>query len=181
MKRVLPFVLCLILLCGCADDGKSQFLEFVNVVSSAENISFSAKVSAQYSDKTAQFTLGYEQTADGASVSVIEPEMLRGIKANVTGKNLSLEYDGAMLDIGTLDDAVLSPMSSLPLIVQAMRNGHLEISWVEDDMLAARIIPADDYVVTLWSDSSLTPRSAEISYKENTVVLVEISDWSVSP
>ena len=108
MKRVLPFVLCLILLCGCADDGKSQFLEFVNVVSSAENISFSAKVSAQYSDKTAQFTLGYEQTADGASVSVIEPEMLRGIKANVAGKNLSLEYDGAMLDIGTLDDAELS-------------------------------------------------------------------------
>ena len=98
--------------------------------------------------------------------------MLRGIKANVMGKNLSLEYDGAMLDIGTLDDAELSPMSSLPLIVQAMRNGHLEISWVEDDMLAARIIPADDYVVTLWS--------AEISYKENTVVLVEISDWSVS-
>ena len=155
MKRVLPFVLCLILLCGCADDGKSQFLEFVNVVSSAENISFSAKVSA--------------------------PEMLRGIKANVAGKNLSLEYDGAMIDIGTLDDAELSPMSSLPLIVQAMRNGHLEISWVEDDMLAARIIPADDYVVTLWIDSSLTPRSAEISYKENTVVLVEISDWTVSP
>lgn len=111
MKRVLPFVLCLILLCGCADDGKSQFLEFVNVVSSAENISFSAEVSAQYSDKTAQFTLGYEQTADGASISVIEPEMLRGIKANVMGKNLSLEYDGAMLDIGTLDDAELSPMS----------------------------------------------------------------------
>ena len=106
--------------------------------------------------------------------------MLRGIKANVMGKNLSLEYDGAMLDIGTLDDAELSPMSSLPLIVQAMRNGHLEISWVEDDMLAARIIPADNYVVTLWIDSSLTPRSAEISYKENTVVLVEISDWSVS-
>lgn len=90
MKRVLPFVLCLILLCGCADDGKSQFLEFVNVVSSAENISFSAKVSAQYSDKTAQFTLGYEQTAEGASVSVIEPEMLRGIKANVAGKTSAL-------------------------------------------------------------------------------------------
>ena len=50
MNRVLPFVLCLILLCGCADVGKSQFLEFVNVVSSAEIISFSAEVSAQYSD-----------------------------------------------------------------------------------------------------------------------------------
>ena len=113
MKRVLPFVLCLILLCGCADDGKSQFLEFVNVVSSAENISFSAKVSAQYSDKTAQFTLGYEQTADGASVSVIEPEMLRGIKANVAGKNLSLEYDGAMIDIGTMPSLAPCPRCRL--------------------------------------------------------------------
>lgn len=180
MKRVLPLMLCFILLCGCADDGKAQFAEFVGIVSSAENISFTAKVSAQYSDKTAQFTLGYAQTADGATVSVIEPELLSGIKANVAGRSLSLEFDGAILDIGTLDDAELSPMSSLPLIVQAMRDGHLEISWVEDEMIAARIIPADDYVVTLWIDSSLTPVSAEISYMENTVVFIEISDWSVS-
>ncbi len=149
MKRVLPFILCLILLCGCADDGKGQFAEFVKIVSSAENIAFSAHVSAQYDEKTAEFTLAYE-------------------------------YDGAMLDIGTLDDAELSPMSALPLIVRAMRDGHLEISWVENDMIAARVIPADDYVVTVWIDSNLTPCSAEVCYKENTVVSVEISDWTVS-
>lgn len=180
MKRVLPFILCLILLCGCADDGKAQFAEFVKIVSSTENISFSAHVSAQYDDKTAEFTLAYEQTKDTASVSVVEPELLSGIKAKLSGESLSLEYEGAMLDIGTLDDAELSPVSALPLIVCAMRDGHLEISWVEGDMIAARIIPADDYVVTLWIDSSLTPCSAEISYKEKTVVSVEISDWTVS-
>ena len=168
MKRVLPFILCLILLCGCADDGKAQFAEFVKIVSST------------YDDKTAEFTLAYEQTKDTASVSVVEPELLSGIKAKLSGESLSLEYDGAMLDIGTLDDAELSPVSALPLIVCAMRDGHLEISWVEGDMIAARIIPADDYVVTLWIDSSLTPCSAEISYKEKTVVSVEISDWTVS-
>ena len=42
MKRVLPFILCLILLCGCADDGKGQFAEFVKIVSTAENIVFGA-------------------------------------------------------------------------------------------------------------------------------------------
>ena len=99
MNRVLPFILCLILLCGCADDGKGQFAEFVKIVSTAENISFSAHVAAQYDEKTAEFTLAYEQTKDGASISVVEPELLSGIKANLSGESLSLEYDGAMLDI----------------------------------------------------------------------------------
>lgn len=180
MKRVLPFILCLILLCGCADDGKAQFAEFVKIVSSAENISFTARVTAQYDDRTAEFTLNYAQTEDGASVSVVQPELLSGIKAKLTGEDLSLEFDGAMLDIGTLGDAELSPVSSLPLIVRAMRDGHLEISWTEGDMTVARLIPADDYVVTLWIDSNLTPRSAEISHKESTVVMAEISDWVIS-
>ncbi len=180
MKRLLPIVLCLFLLCGCADDGKAQLAEFTKIVSSAENISFTANVTAQYDDKTAEFTLAYEQTENGASVSVVKPELLSGIRASLTGGELSLEFDGAMLDIGTLDDAELSPMSSLPLIVRAMREGHLELSWVEDNMTAARLVPADDYVVTLWIDSSLTPCSAEISYKESTVVMAEISDWVIS-
>ena len=69
MKRVLPFILCLILLCGCADDGKGQFAEFVKIVSTAENISFSAHVAAQYDEKTAEFTLAYEQTKEFSRLS----------------------------------------------------------------------------------------------------------------
>ena len=83
-----------------------------------------------------------------------------------------------MLDIGTLPDARLSPMSALPLMMKAIRNGHAEITWVEDERIAARIVPEDDYAVTLWLGSSLVPESAEISYKERSVVFIEISDWS---
>lgn len=179
MKKLLPVILSLLLLSSCADTGESEFLKFTESVSSAENISFTADVRAQYSDSTAEFTLAYEKSGDEATVQVVKPELISGIKANVKGNDISLEYDGAMLDIGTLPDAELSPMSSLPLIVGAIRSGQLEISWTEDELIAARLVPADDYVVTLWINSALEPVTAEISYKEKTTVFVDISDWTI--
>ncbi len=181
MKKIVPLIVCLMmLLCACSDTGEKEFIEFVGRAACAENISFNADVRTEYDDKTAQFKLRYEQNGESASVEVLEPELLAGIKAMLTGDDLALEYDGAMLDIGTLPDAELSPMSSLPLLARAMKNGHVEITWVEDERIAARIVPADDYAVTLWINASLVPESAEISYKEQSVVFIEISDWRIS-
>ena len=178
MKRIAPVIMCLVLLCGCADTGEKEFIRFVEHTAHAEEVSFTADVRAEYDDKTARFKLRYEHDGDGSAVTVLEPDILAGIKARLTGERLSLEYEGAMLDIGTLPDARLSPMSALPLMMKAIRNGHAEITWVEDERIAARIVPEDDYSVTLWLGSSLVPESAEISYKERSVVFIEISDWS---
>ena len=180
MKKIVPLIMCLIvLLCACADTGQERFAEFVKRTAEAENISFTAEVRTEYDDKTAVFKLGYEQNADAASVEVIEPEMLTGIKARLKDDGLSLEYDGAMLDIGTLDDAELSPMSALPLLARALTDAHTEMTWVKGDNIAARLVPSDDYLVTVWISSELAPISAEISYKEKTVVFIDISDWSI--
>ena len=178
MKRIAPVIMCLVLLCGCADTGEKELIRFVEHTAHAEEVSFTADVRAEYDDKTARFKLRYEHDGDGSAVTVLEPDILAGIKARLAGERLILEYEGAMLDIGTLPDARLSPMSALPLMMRAIRNGHVEITWVEDERIAARIVPEDDYAVTLWLSSSLVPESAEISYKERSVVFIEISDWS---
>ena len=47
-------------------------------------------------------------------------------------------------------------------------------------MLVARIIPSDDFTVTLWLSPELEPLNAEITYREKSVVFIEISDWKVS-
>ena len=181
MKKIVPLIMCIaMLLCACADTGEEQFAMFVSRTAEAENISFTADVRTEYDDKTAEFKLRYEQNADGASVEVIEPEMLAGIKAHLKDNDLSLEYDGAMLNIGTLEAAELSPMSALPLFARALTGAHTEITWVEGDNIAARLVPADDYLVTVWISAELAPISAEISYKEQTVVFIDISDWSIS-
>lgn len=180
MKKLLPLLLSLVLLCACADTGREQYIRFSQTVAEAESISFTANVQAEYSDKTSQFTLSYSKTADGESIEVIKPDDLAGIKANTDGASLSLEYDGAMLDVGTLADAQLSPMSALPLIVRAICTGQPDISWVEGDLTATCIIPDDDITVTLWIDEDLVPKTAEICCNERTVIFAEISDWVIS-
>lgn len=180
MKKLLPLMISLVLLCGCADNGEESFDEFVRGVAEADTVSFSAGVRAEYSDKTAEFTLRYAQSEESAEVEITEPETVAGIKARVTGDALSLEYDGAILDIGSFGDTELSPMSALPLLVRSMTDAHIDITWREDDMIAARLVPSDDMLVTLWLSNDLVPLNAEISYKEQTVIFIEINDWEVN-
>lgn len=179
-KKMLPLMISLVLLCGCADTGEESFDQFARSVAEADCVSFSADVRAEYSDKTAEFTLRYAQSADSAEVEISEPETVAGIKARVTGDALSLEYDGAILDIGSFGDTELSPMSALPLLVRSMTDAHIDITWREDDMIAARLVPSDDMLVTLWLSNELVPLNAEISYKEQTVIFIEINDWEVN-
>lgn len=180
LKKLLPLMISLVLLCGCADNGEESFDQFVKRVSEAETVSFSADVRAEYSDKTAEFTLRYAQSEESAEVEITRPETVAGIKARVTGDALSLEYDGAILDIGSFGDTELSPMSALPLLVRSMTDAHVDITWREDDMIAARLVPSDDLTVTLWLSNELVPLNAEISYKEQTVIFIEINDWEVN-
>ena len=181
MKKLLvPLMISLCLLCGCADKGEQSFEQFTTQLRETENISFTAAVRAEYADKTAEFTLKYTQTGEMARVTVVEPEIIAGISACVKEGSLQLEYDGAILDIGQLTDSDLSPMSALPLITDALKNAYVDIAWTEDDMIAARLMPDDDTVVTVRLNSELVPQSAEISYKEKTVVFAEISQWEAS-
>ena len=180
IKKLLPLMISLVLLCGCADNGEESFDEFAGEVAEADTVSFSADVRAEYSDKTAEFTLRYVQRPESTEVEITEPETVAGIKARVTGDALSLEYGGAILDIGAFGDTELSPMSALPLLVRSMTDAHIDITWREDDMIAARLVPSDDMLVTLWLSSELVPLNAEISYKEQTVIFIEINDWEVN-
>lgn len=174
----LPLALAL-LLTGCGGDEKQRVQEFEQQTAAAGSISFTAQVRAEYEDKTAQFKLCYESDGDECTVEVVEPELIAGIKARVTGDAAELEYDGAILDIGKLDARGLCPMSVLPLLVDVMRTAYVELAWREDGMLAARLVPDDDYTVTVRLDEqTLAPQSAEVVFRERTVAFVQISDWN---
>ncbi len=182
MKKRLTLLLTislLLTLCACGGNEKESFEDFCGKVSDAESICFTASLRAEYSDKTAIFKLGYTQNEDGVRVTVLEPEIISGISAHVSDDSARLEYDGAILDIGTLSQSGLCPMSALPITVMAMKNAYVDSVWTEDGMTAARLIPSDDTEIILWLDDELTPCNAEIGCDGKTVVFIEFEGWEM--
>lgn len=169
-----------LLLTGCGGGEKQLAAEFTQKLQSAENVEFTAQLKTEYEDKTAQFKLKFSYEDSCCTVEVLEPELIAGIRAHIKDGESSLEYDGAVLDIGALDARGLCPMSALPLVFEAMRSAYTELAWFEDEVLCLRLVPDDEYTVTLRVDkATLTPEYAEIVYRERTVVYAEISDWEI--
>ena len=181
MKRLYPFVLLAlcVILTGC---GKNRALEgaesFSEKLSSTENISFTASLRTEYDDKTVSFLLAFASDADGCTVTVIEPALIRGISAHIKDGETKLVYDTVALDTGELDAFGLSPMSSLPLLVDAMKNGFIESAWEENGEYCADIIASDELSVQLRLDKyTLTPTHAELISEGRVKVFVDIKDF----
>lgn len=181
MKRWATIILtiCLLFLSGCGKGEQEAFLNFAAEVAKAEEINFNADLRAEYGNFTADFKLKFNETADGATVEIVKPDILAGIKAHVSENSAELEYDGAILDLGMLSDD-LNPMSALSLMRRAITDAHVDLAWEEDGMLCVRLIPEDDTVVKLWLDTeTMTPLNAEISCNEKTTVFIDIYDWGI--
>ena len=182
MKRKISALLMItaLLLCGCGENEELAFESFRAELAGAEELCFTADVQAEYEDKTASFKLEFSMKGDEYAVKILEPEIVAGISAHIKSGETHLEYDGVILDIGVLNDRGLCPMSALPYLADAMKDAYAEMAWTEDELLTVRLVPADDMSVTLWINEDNEPVNAEISYKEKTVVFIEIDNWEIS-
>ena len=184
IKKYLSVLLavCLIL-SGCGtSDVKAAYKNFSEELSAQDGLSFTASLRAEYEHKTARFTLSYTEDAERGTVTVVKPELIAGVSAHVEHGGTSLEYDGVMLDTGDLDEFGLSPMSSLPMLVQALREGYLDSFWAEDGKSVYQLVPNDNLVCTVWFEpETMTPVRAELISGGRVKVFVDISDWSTVP
>ena len=185
MKRYLILLLFpLLLLTSCAESaGREEFLS-LRTAWLAAPVRLEATVSADYGDRVWDFRLIYEGNGESGTVTVLEPEQITGIQAELTeGKTLRLSYDGALLDTGALFGNAATPLQALPLTVLAVREGYVSSTWEEsldgEKLIVAAIdaTPAGDdeqTIYTVWfspEDNSL--RQAEISVDGYTVIHIE--------
>ena len=181
MKRFLiPMLLCVtLLLSACGKKrGEGDYRAFAARLNNLDALSFTAQVRAEYEHKTARFTLAYEENSEGGRVTVIAPELIRGVSASVKPGSSTLEYDSVVLDTGSLDSFGLSPLSSRPAMLRAMRLGSVDSVWEEDGKRVVLLVPDDALKCSVWfSKTDMTPLRAELITDGRVTVYVELSDW----
>ena len=181
-KLYLPLLLCIsLILSSCGrNQAQERFVDFMAELAESQTLSFTAQVRCEYEEKTVDFVLSYSGDREGCQVSVTEPELIRGIKAHASAGKTALEFDGVKLDTGPLDAFGLSPMSALPVMVEALRSGYLDSAWEEQGQYAALLIPSDNMNVQVNLDKyTMSPVYAELISDGRVAVFMQISDWTM--
>lgn len=183
MKRIIPVLLVLLLLAGCA--GMEDTMDRAMALRSAllaKGAEFDATVTADYGDKTYTFGMHCLLDAQGkVTFSVTAPETIAGITGTVSASGGKLTFDGNALAFTLLADGQVSPVSGPWLLMKTLRSGYLTSCGMEEGSL--RIAIDDSYEddalhMDVWLDESDCPKRGEILWKGRRILTVEIENFA---
>lgn len=180
----LTIALCLVL-CSCskggADTATEKALEMRTMFLESSNVTITSTLKADYGDKIYTFRLRYTGSADGGTIEVLSPDSLAGVKARIAQDGTSLEYDGAIIDTGTITSSGLTPIEAFPLMLSLWQNGYISACGFETyegtDAVAADIDISDTAAHRVWIDAeTLLPIHAELSENGRAVILCDFEN-----
>lgn len=121
-RRFLSFFLVFILFSSCSVNSGDE-KELSDALASITNASYTAKITANFPTREAVFTISYTHSPEGDRASVISPEEVAGTAYTVSGEDGFLEFDGAILEIGRLDETGVSPFSAIYSLLSTWKRG----------------------------------------------------------
>ena len=132
MKKLIGYLLPLILLLtACGDDtGTDRVTEVQALYAALQGYAAGVNVDIPREAETLHYTLSLTKDGDAFSVRVLAPDALKGVTAHIDGETLSLEYDGAVLDAGTLNPKV-SALSCVPLLLNSFPESYITAQSME--------------------------------------------------
>lgn len=195
MRKALSCVLMItLLLSGCrAGSGgntpEEEALALRETYQALAVWSASADLSVCYTETVYDFSLDAQWRRDGETVlTVTAPELVAGITARVAQGETVLEYDGAGLSLGLLDDSGLTPVSAVTACMEQIQRGwmakcawagendaHLQISFQDPE----REDNAGTQFLLTFDRAGYALLSAEVSAQGRTVLSAQFSDFTM--
>ena len=159
-----PMILSLLLLTSCGggkehNQAEELALTIRGEYLALEQLSANVAITADYGQRVYDFALTAQVSGEEMVLTLTEPEWVAGLTARITGEEGQLEYDGLILELGSLDGAELSPMSALPELLEAARGGYIAQCALEEgeDGQLLRVhcadpdeTPGEGVETTLW-------------------------------
>ena len=120
------------------------------------------------------------------TVEVLSPETIAGVRAVITGEELSLEYEDLCLGAGTLSSQEVSPLACLPRLMSALRDGWLLEENTEDwngtpclRLTVDQSGPQDGKILsTVWlRTEDGTPVRGEIAVEDEIILTADFTEF----
>lgn len=93
-------------------------------------------LTADYGERV--FDCGLDVTWDrvtGGTLTVTQPELVAGLTARFSGKDVTLTYDGVSLETGPLTDEGISPLEAVPGFYKALTEGYMAVCDLDEETL----------------------------------------------
>lgn len=126
MRKVLLFAPMLILLLTACGGGEENdvVMQLQQQYAAVESATMEAEIVCHYDDEVREYRLLCAYTPERSTVTVLSPENLAGISAQVENGTLTLSYDDISLDTGTYSAAAVSPVVAMPKLMEAAAWGY---------------------------------------------------------
>lgn len=121
--------------CGRAEgeNGDDLALKLRGEYLAAESCSGTARVTADYGQRVYQYELEFQSNEEETLLTLTAPETVAGLTARLSWEEGSiLEYDGAVIETGPLNQDGLTPVSSIPSMLRTVREGYLDTCVLEE-------------------------------------------------
>ena len=143
MRKVISlFALMTLLLplTGCFGGGEGQKALDAALTIRGEYLAmtqFSTQVQlrADYGQRVYDYTLNVTNQGEETVLTVTAPELVSGVSARIRAEEMFLEYDGLVVETGPLNEDGLTPISSVPALMEAARGAYITACCFEDSGL----------------------------------------------
>ena len=183
--KIARILLTAVFLTGCADASSEleKGMELRSQILKAEQVCFSADISADYGDSIQLFSVDCSSDNQGdLTFTVTAPETIAGITGRISQDKGFLTFDGTALCFTLLTDEQLNPASAPWILMRSIRSGYLTSAGMEGELLRLTIDDSydeDALQLDIWTTEDLSPNRAEICYDGRTILTMAVREFHI--
>lgn len=167
IRRCLCAVAAVVVLTGCSavKDPERIAASVKDVYTAAESIDTTVYITSDLGEETITYQIGYayqkEENGSSAVLTVLAPESIAGITAQITGEDFCFTYDDTELETAMPDRKGLTPVDVTTYILYDLMNTVPEQVWMEGELLALRFEEATEEC-TVIKEVYISPDTGEL-------------------